>query len=228
MTAQMKLRSIEDASVIRKFSVLFSLMSLLPFVTLSTLFFIFVNSRSFKIINALAMAVEARDTYSRGHSERVGEYAVKIAEHIRLDEKKIQLIKAAAILHDVGKIGITDDVLRKPGGLNDYEWEIMRQHPAIGEGIILPLHGFADLKSPIRHHHEWFDGTGYPDHLKREMIPIESRILTVADSFDAMTSDRPYRKKLSFEEAKQDLLKYSGTRYDPAIVRAFLETMHLR
>lgn len=125
-------------------------------------------------------------------------------------------------MHDVGKIGISDDILRKPGQLSDYEFEIMRQHPSIGEGIILPLSGFSSLRDPIRHHHEWLNGLGYPDHLKGEEIPMASRILVVADSYDAMTSDRPYRKSLGKEVAKAELLKYKGIRYDPVVVDAFL------
>lgn len=173
-------------------------------------------------ISALALAVEARDVYSRGHSDRVSMYSVKVAEKLGMSQEEIKIIKEAGQMHDVGKIGISDDILRKPGPLNDYEFEIMRQHPAIGEGIILPLSGFAELRGPIRHHHEWLNGQGYPDHLKGEEIPMSSRILAVADSYDAMTSDRPYRKSLGKEIARQELLKYKGIRYDPAVVDIFL------
>jgi len=173
-------------------------------------------------ISALAMAVEARDLYSRGHSDRVGEYSVKIARTMGLSEEQIKTIKDAALLHDVGKIGISDDILRKPGPLNEYEMEIMRQHPVIGEGIILPLRGLSRLKEPVRHHHEWLNGMGYPDKVAGEKITIETKILTVADAFDAMTSDRPYRKKLPLETAIKELQKYINVRYDAAVVEALI------
>jgi len=168
------------------------------------------------------LAVEARDIYSRGHSDRVSMYSVKVAEKLGMSKEEIKIIKEAGQMHDVGKIGISDDILRKPGPLEDYEFEIMRQHPTIGEGIILPLSGFLNLRDPIRHHHEWLNGQGYPDHLKGDEIPMSSRILAVVDSYDAMTSDRPYRKALGKEIARQELLKYKGIRYDPTVVDVFL------
>lgn len=177
-------------------------------------------------ISALAMAVEARDEYSRGHSDRVCGYAVRIAEKLKLDQQRIRAIKEAAQLHDVGKIGISDEILRKQGMLNDDERGLMQQHPVIGEGIILPLHGFSHLRDPIRHHHEWLNGEGYPDNLKGESISLESKILTVADSFDAMTTDRPYRKGMNLEQAKEELLKYKGIHYDPSVVDALINSLN--
>jgi len=173
-------------------------------------------------ITALALAVEARDPYSHGHSDRVSEYSIKIAKELGLDEERIRRIKEAAVLHDVGKIGISDEILRKPDMLNDYEEQIMHQHPVIGEGIIIPVHGFFHLRDPIRHHHEWLNGEGYPDHLKGAEISLEARILAVADAFDAITTDRPYRKGLDFEKGKQELLKYKDVRYDANVVEAFV------
>jgi HD-GYP domain-containing protein (c-di-GMP phosphodiesterase class II) len=174
-------------------------------------------------INALALAVEARDVYSRGHSDRVGGYAVKIAKKLNLSAEQIRTVEEAAELHDVGKIGISDDILRKPSQLTDFERSIMEQHPVIGEGIILPLHGFQHLRDPVRHHHEWLNGEGYPDSLQEEKISIEARILTVADSFDAMTTDRPYRRKLDYQQAKDELLRYAGIRYDKVVVEALIQ-----
>jgi HD-GYP domain-containing protein (c-di-GMP phosphodiesterase class II) len=173
-------------------------------------------------VTALAMAVEARDPYSRGHSDRVSGYAIKIAKGLGLDEERIRRIKEAAQLHDVGKIGISDEILRKPDALNGYERRMMQQHPIIGEGIIIPLHGFSHLRDPIRHHHEWLNGEGYPDHLRGEEISLEARILAVADTFDAITTNRPYRKGLDFAQAKQELLKYKDARYDARVVDAFI------
>ena len=176
-------------------------------------------------ITALALAVEARDPYSRGHSDRVSKYAVKIAQKLGLDEERIKRIKEAAMLHDVGKIGISDEILKKPDLLNENEEKIMHQHPIIGEGIIIPLRGFSQLRDPIRHHHEWINGAGYPDGLKGDDISLEAKILTIADAFDAITTKRPYRKGLDFGQAKQELIKYKGIRYDSKVVDAFLESI---
>jgi len=173
-------------------------------------------------VSALAMAVEARDPYSRGHLDRVSQYAVDIAKKMNLSEDLIKDIKDAAELHDVGKIGIGDDILKKPAPLNSEEEEMMRKHPIIGEGIVKPLRSLSRLSDIIRHHHEYLDGTGYPDGLKGDQIPIGARVLLVADSFDAITTDRPYSLKLTFEKAKEELKKYAGIRYDKKVVDAFL------
>ena len=178
-------------------------------------------------VTALALAVEARDFYSRGHSDRVSEYSVRLAQAIGLDEQQIKTIREAAELHDVGKIGISDEILKKAGALSELEYKIIQQHPVIGEGIIVPLHGFSHLRSPIRHHHEWLDGSGYPDHLKGDAICLEARILAITDSYDAMVTDRPYRKALSPQEAKQELLRYKGIRYDEKLVDTFIQLMNL-
>lgn len=161
----------------------------------------------FEIMAALALAVEAKDSYSRGHSERVGDYAVKIALEIDIPDEDIQTLKDAARLHDIGKIGIADSILNKPGKFNEQEREIMKKHPVIGESIVKPLKTFSHLLGPIRHHHEFLDGSGYPDGLTGEYLPLVIRILTVADIFDAMTSDRVYRQALSIEQVKEELKK---------------------
>ena len=173
-------------------------------------------------ISALAIAVEARDTYSRGHLDRVSGYAVKTAEKLGLGQEMIKDIKYAAQLHDVGKIGIADHILKKEGPLSDDERSTMHQHTIIGEGIIKPLRSLSNLCEFVRHHHEWIDGSGYPDKLKGDQISMGAKLLSVVDSFDAMTSNRPYRKGLSFDEAKEELKKYIGIRYDPKVVEAFL------
>jgi len=176
-------------------------------------------------VSALAMAVEARDPYSRGHSDRVSQYSVKIAQKLGLQPELIQDIKTAGELHDVGKIGITDDILKKPGPLSEEEWQIMRKHPVIGEGIIKPVRSLSRLCAIIRHHHEWVDGTGYPDRLKGDQIPLGAKILAVADSLDAMISDRPYRKALNIELAKVDLMRYIDIRYEGRLVEALLSVI---
>jgi len=174
----------------------------------------------FETMAALAMAVEARDPYSRGHSDRVGEYAKAIALSMGFPEKDIQTLRDASRLHDVGKIGITDSVLVKPASLSVGEKEIMRRHPLIGESIVMPLKTFKHLLDPIRHHHEYLDGTGYPDGLKGEDITPMTRILVVADIYDALTTDRPYRKAMNPDETRKELdhLAAAG-RIDAGIVR---------
>jgi HD-GYP domain-containing protein (c-di-GMP phosphodiesterase class II) len=176
-------------------------------------------------ISALAIAVEARDTYSRGHLDRVSEYAVRIANKLGLDEHLIKDIKDAAELHDVGKIGISDDILKKASSLTGEEARIMNKHPIIGEAIIKPVRRLSSLCDIVRHHHEWIDGSGYPDGLKGDEISIGAKILCVIDSFDAMTTDRPYRKALSLNEAKAELKRYVGIRYDPKVVEVFLSIL---
>ena len=164
-----------------------------------------VEKTYFETISALAMAVEAKDTYSNGHSQRVAEYSGKIAERLNLSQEVLSTLSEAARLHDIGKIGIADSILKKPGKLTDEEMTIMRQHPLIGEGIVRPLRTFQRILDPIRHHHELLDGSGYPDGLKAEQIPLIVRVLTVSDVFDAVTSNRPYRKPLSIDEARTEL-----------------------
>ena len=162
----------------------------------------------FETIAALALAVEAKDPYSRGHSERVGKYAAKIAKEMGLSEEEVKTLQDAARLHDIGKIGIEDKILKKEKELSPEEREIMNKHPIIGENILKPLKSFRHLLDPIRHHHEFLDGSGYPDGLKGAQIPLITRILTVADIFDALTTSRPYRGALSYEEAKKVLEDY--------------------
>ena len=176
-------------------------------------------------ISALAMAVEARDLYSRGHSDRVSDKAVKVAEKLGLDTELIEDIREAAELHDVGKIGLSDDILKKSDFLDEDETRIMHNHPVTGEGIIKPVRSLARLCSIVRHHHEWLDGSGYPDKLKGDQIPLGAKILAVTDSYDAMTTDRPYRKALSIAEAKEELKKYIDIRYDRKVVEAFLSVV---
>jgi len=174
-------------------------------------------------IRALANAIEARDVYTRGHSERVTEYSVKIAKKMKLDKEEIEKIQYAALLHDIGKINIREDILNKPGRLTDEEFYIMRQHPVYGARIMEPVMEFKEILPYVYHHHERFDKKGYPDGLGGENIPLASRILAVADSFDAMTSDRPYRNAMSIEEAIKELDNNSGTQFDPRAVNLFKE-----
>jgi len=174
-------------------------------------------------IAALAIAVEERDAYTSGHLERVAGFSVRIAEKMKMDPQAIQTLRDAAFLHDVGKIAIEDSVLLKPGKLTPEERKIMETHAEKGEKIIAPLHTFKDLREIIRHHQEWYDGSGYPDGVKGEQISLSARILTVADVYDALTTTRPYRHAFSHEEALKIMNAESGTHFDPQILNVFLD-----
>ncbi|MDD3374631.1 MAG: HD domain-containing protein [Candidatus Omnitrophica bacterium] len=173
----------------------------------------------FDIISALALAVEAKDPYSRGHLDRVSDYSLKIAEKFGLTDDEKKLLRDAARLHDLGKIGITDDILCKNGPLTEQEWVVMRNHPEIGEGIVKSVKSLSGLCDIVRHHHEKLDGTGYPDGLKGDEISLLVRILAVADICDALMTNRPYRRALSAEETKKTL-KEMGDKVDQKIVDA--------
>ncbi|MBD3349663.1 MAG: response regulator [Candidatus Eisenbacteria bacterium] len=178
-------------------------------------------------IKALAQALEAKDEYTQGHSERVSEIAIGIGRYLSLSEKDISDIWLAGLLHDIGKIGVREAVLNKPGKLNDEEWKSIQNHPVMAERILCPIEELTAVISIVRHHHERFDGSGYPDGLSGSDIPLGARILTVADAYDALTSRRPYRDALSVEDALSVLEDASGTQFDPVIVRAFLSSTEL-
>jgi putative nucleotidyltransferase with HDIG domain len=178
-------------------------------------------------IRALAEAVDAKDAYTRGHSERVGVYASKIAREMGFPKEFIERVYIAGLLHDVGKIGVRDAVITKPERLTPEEYAEMKKHPEIGAKIIEPVSFLSDIVACVRHHHEWFDGSssGYPQHLRGDQIPLPSRVILVADTVEAMTSDRPYRKGLKLEAVVQEVHRYSGTQFDPACVKAFLQVL---
>jgi putative nucleotidyltransferase with HDIG domain len=175
-------------------------------------------------IRALAEAVDAKDTYTRGHSERVGVYASKIAREMNFTKDLIERIYIAGLLHDVGKIGVRDAVITKPDRLTLEEYNEIKQHPEIGYKILEPVGFLQDIAPCVRHHHEWYDGSdrGYPDRLRGDQIPLPSRVILVADTVEAMTSDRPYRKALSLEAVVSEIHKYSGTQFDPKVAEPFL------
>jgi len=175
-------------------------------------------------IEALAAAVEARDPYTHGHTQRVREYAMEIARTMGVDESGIQALRRAAILHDIGKIGIEDHILRKQSRLDPDEEMKMQRHAIIGVDMLKGIDFLEPVLPIVRHHHERYDGNGYPDQLRAEEIPLGARILAVADALDAMTSDRPYREAHSFDFAKTEILKGSGTHFDPEVVTAFIKT----
>ncbi|NIO15408.1 MAG: HD domain-containing protein [Deltaproteobacteria bacterium] len=177
----------------------------------------------FESISSLAAAVEARDIYTNGHSKRVSELSGGIAAQLRLPEYVVKLVKEASLLHDIGKIGIPDTILHNSSrkSPDDY-FEVIKTHPVIGENIVKPMHSLRRLCPGVRHHHERVDGHGYPDGLSGDAIPIEARIMAVADAFDAMTSDRLYRSSLSRKEAVQQLWKNAGFQFDSQCVKALL------
>lgn len=153
------------------------------------------------VIQSLALSIEAKDSYTEGHCERLSRYSTIMAKHLGLPAEYVSALQRGGFLHDIGKIGIPDHILLKPGPLTPDEWAIMRQHPTIGEKICKPLHSLQLALPIIRHHHEKWDGTGYPDKLKGEQIPITARILQAADIYDALATNRPYRKAMKPEEA---------------------------
>jgi hypothetical protein len=176
-------------------------------------------------VASLAQAVDARDKFTSGHSERVKRISVDIGRVMRLSEGELEALEWGGLLHDIGKIGVPDNVLNKPDRLTKEERAIMNAHPVIGANIIAPVTKLAPELPIIRHHHEWYNGSGYPDRLVGDEIPKLARILHVADAFEAMTAARPYRMKpLTSEQALAELRKFAGIQFDPAIVDAFTRT----
>jgi len=176
-------------------------------------------------ISTLVLTEEAKDPYVRGHSKRVTRCAIEIAQELGLPESELKVIERAGILHDLGKIGISDSILHKPDKLNQEEWVIIKKHPQRAVEILEPLKFLSREKGMIGHHHERFDGKGYPDGLKGEAIPLGARILAVADTFDAMNSERPYRKSLPEDVIISELKNGCGTQFDPHIVDIFLNLL---
>lgn len=173
-------------------------------------------------ITSLAKALEARDKYTDGHSKRVTDYSLAIAKKLSLLEKDIEKIRLAALLHDIGKIGIKEEILHKNGSLTNEEYTHISEHPNIAVEILKMIIKDEEIIKVIRHHHERFDGKGTPDGLRGDEIPIGSRIIAVGDTYDAMTSNRPYRSFLSHEDAIAELKRCSGTQFDPKIVNSFM------
>ncbi|MBI4056452.1 MAG: GAF domain-containing protein [Elusimicrobia bacterium] len=174
------------------------------------------------LVQTLARAIDSKDSYTHDHADRARQKARRIAQELKLPEQMIRYIEYAALLHDVGKIGIADSILLKPGKLTAEEYEEMKKHPAIGHQILAPVKSLGPVAQMVLYHQEWFNGQGYPDGLKGEEIPLGARIVATIDAWDAMTSDRPYRKALSREKAISELKKGAGTQFDPKVVDIFL------
>ena len=182
------------------------------------------NLQSFymDLVKALARALDMKDAYTHEHGERAKRKARRIAEELGLPEQMVRYVEFAALLHDMGKIGIDDAIITKPGKLTPEEYEIMKKHPEIGYQILKPVKFMGPVAQIVLYHQEWYNGQGYPEGLKGEEIPLGSRIVAVIDAWDAMTSDRPYRKALGREKAVSELVKGKGTQFDPKVVEVFL------
>ncbi|HDZ62776.1 MAG TPA: HD domain-containing protein, partial [Nitrospirae bacterium] len=177
------------------------------------------------LIVAFANIIDAKSQWTKGHSLGVTTYAVAIAEEMNLGKDEVELLRLAALLHDIGKIGTYDVILDKPSNLTDEEYILVQQHPGKGSDILSPIKGFESLLPIIRAHHERYDGTGYPDGLKGEQIPLLARVLCVADSYDSMISDRPYRTACSKEFAISEFKRCSGSQFDSKVINVFLKLL---
>jgi putative nucleotidyltransferase with HDIG domain len=180
--------------------------------------------KALSIIYALAATVDAKDSYTYGHSRKVSDYAVMMAEAMQLSAEKVGVLRAAGLLHDIGKLGVPDSILTKKSALTA-EWNPIRTHPELGVDILKHVIDLVNCLPAIQHHHEHFDGSGYPGGLKAAAIPIEARMLSIVDAYDAMTSPRSYRTQLTLEDALLELRRCSGTQFDPELVEKFCSMM---
>jgi len=176
-------------------------------------------------IRALAAAIDAKDPYTKGHSERVAEMSIALAQELNLSDRDIENIEYTALLHDIGKIGIADSILGKKGSLTSQEFDKIKEHTIMGAKIIEPVDFLKNSYRAIYHHHEKYNGEGYPDGIKSEDIPILARIIAVADAYDAMGSDRPYRKKLDKDKILKELKEQSGKQFDPKVVKVLISVI---
>ncbi len=177
-------------------------------------------------VRTLTETIDAKSRWTAGHSRRVAEFSVAIGKELGMGERELKRLELAALLHDIGKIGVYESILDKPARLSKSEIEIMRQHPVKGAEILKPIKQLGDIIPAIRHHHEWYNGKGYPDGIKADEIPLFARIIAVADTVDAMSSDRPYRKALSKEAIVEELKRFSGVQFDPQCVGAFIAALY--
>ena len=176
-------------------------------------------------IRTLSNIIDAKDSQTFGHSERVMRHCMSITQALKFSEDQKEVLKYAGLLHDIGKIGIDVGILRKPAKLTKDEWKLMAMHPLVGSGIVEQIGFLDDLAPIILHHHERYDGKGYPSKLKKEKIPLGARILSVVDAYESMVSDRPYRKALSSKKIRQELSEGASTQFDPNIVKIFLKIL---
>jgi putative nucleotidyltransferase with HDIG domain len=173
-------------------------------------------------VEALANALEANDEYTSSHARWITDMALQVGRELGMDAKALKRLELGALFHDIGKIGVPEAILAKPGPLSDEEWKVVRLHPELGARILAPIERLEQVCEIVRHCHEHWDGSGYPSSLAGEEIPLESRVILVCDAYHAMTTDRPYRRRLSVEEARRRLRKAAGTQFDPRVVEVFL------
>jgi putative nucleotidyltransferase with HDIG domain len=184
-----------------------------------------ISNMFINTVESFATAIDAKDPYTYGHSRRVARISVSICNELGMEKKETKLVELAAYLHDIGKIGTPEDILHKPGTLKPEEFEKIKEHPAKGAAILSNIKEFSEIIKWIKHHHEWYDGKGYPDRIAAEHIPIEARIITIADAYDAMTSDRPYRKGMPPLEVIKIMEEFTRSQFDPDILSVFRRLM---
>ena len=176
-------------------------------------------------VTSLALAIDAKDHYTQGHSQKVSAYSVMIAHALRMNQAEVEEIRLAGLLHDIGKVGIPETILNKSGPLDATEWATMKTHTELGAKILEPLAAMNRIREMVRHHHEFYDGTGYPDRLTADQIPLGARVIAIADAYDTITSERTYKKARNPEEAFSELERCAANQFDPEIVRGFVEAM---
>jgi len=189
----------------------------------NSLLFSNLQDAYFSIIKSLSLLLEANDPYTKGHSQRVTELCLQLSRKLGLEESDVKLLREAAPLHDIGKIAISNEILHKKGKLSPHDWEVIRSHPVVGDEVLAPIGFLQQARRVVRHHHERMDGKGYPDGLKGDELDLPTRIIIVADAYDAMASDRPYRSRLSQERIVKEFKGGEGTQFDPQIVHTLLE-----
>ncbi|MHC1719613.1 MAG: HD-GYP domain-containing protein [Clostridiaceae bacterium] len=206
------------------------LLLLFPIMLVRFTFSLYIDAKTqyIQTVDALMRAVEARDKYTEGHSQRVAQIVEMIAKEMRLSENKIEQLNIASTVHDVGKIGIDDHILNKPGRLTDEEFELIKKHPEIGYNILKEVKNMENILDLVRHHHERYDGKGYPDGKDKDSLKIDVFIIQLADAIDAMSTDRPYRHALTDEEIQYEIERCTGTQFHPAVVEAYNNAMKKR
>lgn len=185
-----------------------------------------LKKNAFEVLKSFAMALETKDPYTAGHSERVDEYSVRLAKKLKLSSPEIEIIHTGAILHDIGKLFISSQILTKPSRLTDDEYQIVKEHPTLGSKFLEPITFLKDSIPLIRNHHERIDGKGYPDGKDVSNLTVKERIIIIADAYDAMASSRPYRKNMPKETIVSELEKCAGTQFDPDMIKVFIEMLY--
>ena len=204
------------------------LSSQIAFVIQNARLFLNLQQAYIHTLSALTSAIDAKDSYTHGHSERVTQLSIELAREVSLSAEAIEEIRLAGTLHDIGKIGIPESILNKPGRLTDEEFGVIKSHPDLGVRILANVDFLSKIIPGIKHHHERYDGHGYPTGLKGEEIPLSARIICVADTYDAMTSDRPYRKAMDTRTGLEEISRCRNSQFDPSLADAFVQMMGRR